>query len=405
MSDVREYEVVVVGGGPAGSACATFLSQRGHSVLLLDKELETKFKVGESLLPALWEYWLELGVTERLEKAGFPIKAGVYFRLAENSEFLLRADEYPQYFIKPWTYHVDRLTYDRILLENAREKGVTLELGANVKEVLFEGERATGVAYETPAGERRTVRCQVVVDATGRATLLAGKLGRRYPNPRLKKVAFYTHFRKAARRINEDGSTATDIHATDGGWIWCIPLREDVTSVGTVFDGAWVKESGKTPEQLYETAVRGDKQISEWLAGAEQVMDLHRIPSISYLSDDFVGDGFLMIGDASLFIDPIFSAGVTIAMRGADFAARAISEGLKKGDTSAGAFRDYEAKIRVPIMKITRMIENWYEIMKRKDRGNVFEWSRSQPILRERLIVLFSGGYDKVDLDAINNWS
>jgi FAD-dependent halogenase len=405
MRETSEYDVIVVGGGPAGSACATFLSQRGHSVLLLEKETETKFKVGESLLPALWEYWDRLGVTERIENAGFPIKRGVFFRMTKDSDILLRTDEFPDYFLRPYTYHVDRITYDRILLENASEKGVTVELGATVKEVSFEGERATGVSFVDRTGEPCTARSKVLVDATGRATLLAGRLGRRYANAKLKKVAFYTHFKNAGRRQNEDGSTLTDIHSSNGGWLWCIPLRDDLTSIGLVVDGSFVKESGKSPEQLFEEAIRADPEIAGWLAGAAQTMELHRISSISYLSDNFVGDGFLMVGDASLFIDPIFSAGVTIAMRGADFAAQAISDGLKKGDTSAAAFRDYESKIRHPIVKITKMIVNWYEIMKRQDRSNVFEWSRNQPLLRERLIVLLSGGYDKVDLDTMAEWN
>ncbi len=400
-----DYETIVVGGGPAGSACATFLAQRGHRVLLLEKEPEMGFKVGESLLPALWEYWNKLGVTEKIEAAGFPIKRGVWFKTAPGADYLLRTDEFPEYFIRPYTFHVDRATYDRLLLENAREKGVEVLMGAAVSEALFDGGRATGVAFETAPGERRTARCKVLVDATGRSTLLSSRLSRRYSHPKLRKAAFYTHFDGAGRRLNEDGSTLTDIHATEGGWLWCIPLRGDLTSIGAVLDGDFVKASGRSPEDLFAAAVQADPEIAAWTAGARQTMQLHRIPSISYLNDDFTGDGFLMIGDASLFIDPIFSAGVTIAMRGAEFAADAISEALRSGDSSAAAFKKYEQKIRVPISKITRMIVNWYEIMKRKDSGNIFEWSRSSPMLRERLIVLLSGGYDKIDLDAISKWS
>ncbi len=399
-----QQDVVVVGGGPAGSACATFLAQRGHSVLLLEKEPETVFKVGESMLPALWEYWQRLGVTERIENAGFPIKRGVYFKIPPAENYLLRTDEFPQYFIRPYTYHVDRVTYDRLLLDNAREKGVEVEMGAPVTEVLFEGARATGVVYQSRTGERKTARCRVLVDATGRSTLLASRLNRRYPHPKLRKVAFFTHFAKAGRRLNEDGSTLTDIHAAEGGWLWIIPLRGDLTSIGAVLDADYVKRRGETPEQLFQAALKADSDVTGWLEGAEQVMDLQRISSISYLSDDFVGDGFVMIGDASLFIDPIFSAGVTLAMRAADFAAEAISEALASGDTSAAAFKPYEERIRRPIAKITRMIVNWYGIMERKDRGNIFEWSRKAPLLRERLIVLLSGGYDKVDLEAISKW-
>ncbi|HXX93984.1 MAG TPA: tryptophan 7-halogenase, partial [Planctomycetota bacterium] len=162
---------------------------------------------------------------------------------------------------------------------------------------------------------------------------------------------------------------------------------------------------GEEPEAIFRSAVEGDPEISGWIRGATQSLPLQRISSISYLSDSFVGDGSLMIGDAALFIDPIFSAGVTIAMRAADFAAEAVMEALATGDTSARAFKGYEERIRHPISKITRMIVNWYEIMNRKDRGNIFEWSRKAPLLRERLVVLLSGGYDKVDLEAIANWA
>jgi FAD-dependent halogenase len=408
MSSKNDYEVVVMGGGPSGSACATFLAQRGHRVLLLEKETETRFKVGESMLPALWEYWDKLGVTEQIERAGFPIKRGVLFKISDgqaDQSYLLRTDEFPQYFPRPYTFHVDRITYDRILLDNARDKGAHVQQGATVKEVSFTDGRANGVVYETADGARHSVPCDVVVDATGRSTLLASKLERRYPHPKLRKVAFYTHFDNAGRRANEDGSTVTDIHSTDGGWIWCIPLRDGLTSIGTVFDGSFVKRSGASPEALFEAAIAGSPEIAGWLAGATQRMELQRISSISYLSNDLVGDGFLMIGDASLFIDPIFSAGVTIATRAADFAAQAISEALARGDTSAAAFKDYERKIRHPLAKVTKMIVNWYAIMERKDRANIFEWSRTEPMLRERLIVLLSGGYDKFDLDTLEAWS
>jgi len=400
-----DHEVVVIGGGPAGSSCATFLAQAGHSVLLLEREPQTGFRVGESLLPALWEYWQRLGVLERIENAGFPVKRGVYFEITPQDHYLLRTDEFPQYFLRPYTFHVDRATYDRLLLENAVEKGVDVRMGATVTEVLFESTRAVGVAFGDREGHRETVRSRVVIDATGRSTLLGSRLNRRYPHPRLRKVAFFTHFDGAGRRLNEDGSTVTDIHATEGGWLWCIPLRGDKTSIGAVLDGEYVRTRGEEPEAIFRSAVEGDPEISGWIRGATQSLPLQRISSISYLSDSFVGDGSLMIGDAALFIDPIFSAGVTIAMRAADFAAEAVMEALATGDTSARAFKGYEERIRHPISKITRMIVNWYEIMNRKDRGNIFEWSRKAPLLRERLVVLLSGGYDKVDLEAIANWA
>jgi flavin-dependent dehydrogenase len=146
--------------------------------------------------------------------------------------------------------------------------------------------------------------------------------------------------------------------------------------------------------------VQKDDQISGWLSGARQCFETKGIPSISYLSDSFVGDGFLMVGDSAMFIDPIFSAGVMLAMRGADFATDVISEGLRRGDVSAATFRPYEEKIRKPIAKMHKIITNWYDIMASRQRNHIFRLSQQAPLMREQLVVLLSGGYEKADMDA-----
>jgi halogenation protein CepH len=390
-------EVVVMGGGPAGSTCATFLAQKGHRVVLLEKDRFPRFMIGEGLLPSTWDIWDRLGVRMPIEKTGYPLKRGVRFRIEDTTgtfEYDIRTDEFPEFFVKPYTFHVDRGHFDLMLLDNAREKGVDAREGCAVDDVIFEGERAVGVRYTDENGERREIRSQVVVDATGRRTLLGVKLKRRYANPELKKVSYYTHFEGAKRRLAEDGSVMTDIHTTEGGWIWFIPLRGDTLSVRVVLDASYVQKSDLGPQALFDKAIAGNAAAREWLAGAKQAFKLKHIPAISYLSDSFIGDGFLMIGDASMFIDPIFSAGVSFAMRGADFAATAISEALARGDVSAAAFKPYEDKIRRPITKLGKVISNWYKIVETKERQHVFRFSMASPLLRKQLVVILSGGYD-----------
>ncbi len=392
-----DFDVIVIGGGPAGASCATFLAQAGQTVVLLEKAVFPRYSVGESLLPAVWDLLDALGVTEMVEASCYPIKAGVRFRLHADREYLLRTNEFPQYFSRPFAVHVDRDHFDRLLLDNARDKGVDVRQGCAVAQVLFENERAVGVELEHGKG---SLRAPVVVDATGRATLLASRLGRRYNNPKLKKVSYYTIFEGAGRELLEH-CVVTDIHTTEGGWIWYIPLRNDRASVGVVLDAAFVKQQTDDPEAQFARALAANGTLSGWLAGATQAMPLERLPAISYLSDDLVGDGFVMIGDAALFVDPIFSAGVTIAIRSAQFAAEAIVAGLASGDTSAAALKVYETRLRKPLEKIYQMILNWYEILDSDDRDHFFELSRKLPMLRERLIVLLSGGYDKLDMDAL----
>jgi halogenation protein CepH len=153
-------------------------------------------------------------------------------------------------------------------------------------------------------------------------------------------------------------------------------------------------------EQRFQKAIATSARISAWVDGAERVEQVHTISNISYLADAFAGDGFVLVGDASSFVDPIFSAGVTLAVRGGVFAAQALDEGLQRGDLSAEALRAYERRIRKPMERIFSLIYSWYDILKRGDGNNVFVRSQRVPILREKLIVLLSGGYDKVDMET-----
>lgn len=402
----EQFDVVVAGGGPAGASAAAMLAKAGRRVLVLEKERFPRFHVGESLLPAAWDLWDELGVTHAIEAAGFCVKQGANFGMFNQPEQVtLLTGEYPEYFQRPYAYHVERAKFDEILLENAVKQGATVRQEWSVSDVLMDGDRAVGV-MAGPNGEApREIRAPMVVDATGRSCLLSRKLGWRKPDAALNKVSHFAHFRGGYRTPSEDpqfpDSTMTDIHTIDGGWVWYIPLSNDVVSVGVVLDAKFATEL-KGPQARFDFALASCPLVSGWMAESTQVSEMHTISNISYLNDCFVGDGFVMIGDASMFIDPVFSAGVTIAIRGGIFAAECINDAFAHDDITAARLRPYEDRIRVPMERIFKMIRNWYGILEKKDAANnIFTRSRRVPILRERLIVLLSGGYDKVDLEAI----
>jgi halogenation protein CepH len=407
----EQFDVVVIGGGPGGASTSAILAAGGHSVLVLEREQFPRFHIGESLLPAAWELWDELGVTPALEAAGFPIKQGVNFSMfSSKKDIQLLTGEFPEYFQRPYTYHVDRARFDAILLENASRCGAEVRHGWEAREVLFEDGRAVGVEAAPVGQPSRRIAARAVVDASGRSCLLARKLGWRKPDPALNKLSYFTHFEGAFRPTASlngpvpviDGSTMTDIHTIEGGWIWYIPLAHDVVSVGAVLDADYVRGlSGLDLTARFNRAVGQSPRISEWLSGSRQTMEMQTVSNISYLNDSFVGDGFVLVGDASMFVDPIFSAGVTLAIRGGVFAAEEIAGGLLDGDLSAARLKRYEDRIRRPMNKIFRMIYNWYNILKKKNADNVFERSQRVPILRERLIVLLSGGYDKMDMEML----
>lgn len=395
-------DVLVIGGGPAGSTVAALLAKKGHHVVLLEKERFPRFHVGESLIPGAWDVWERLGIVEAIEQSEFTVKQGVNFAMFDAPEDVqLLTGEYPEYFPRPYAFHVERARFDALLLNHARERGADAREGWTVTDVLFDEGRVAGCTARGADGRTMDIHARLVVDATGRASLMARRLGWRRPDPRLNKVAYYTHIAGAHRHV-VDGAVMTDIHTVDGGWIWYIPLSGDIVSVGVVLDAhcATMREThGQQPR--FDRAVSQCGRIRDWIAGGRQILGVHSVSNISYQNHCFVGDNFVLIGDAAIFVDPIFSAGVTLAMRGAMFAADTIDDALQAGDVTAARLAPYEARIRQPMQNIFSMIYNWYQVLDQKNPHNLIYLSRQIPHLRERLIVMLSGGYDRVDMDAL----
>ena len=395
-------DALVIGGGPAGSTVAALLAEKGHHVILLEKERFPRFHVGESLVPGIWDVWERLGIVGAIEQSGFVVKRGVNFAMFDAPEDVqLLTGEYPEYFARPYAFHVERARFDELLLNHARQRGADAREGWKVTDVLFDEGRVAGCTACDADGHEMEIRARLVVDATGRASLMAGRLGWRRPDPGLNKVAYYTHIAGAQRHVS-DGAVMTDIHTVNGGWIWYIPLSGDIVSVGAVLDAhcAIMRET-RGMQARFDRAVSQCGRVREWTAGGQQILDVHSVSNISYQNHCFVGDGFVLIGDAAIFVDPIFSAGVTLAMRSAMFAADTIDDALNAGDVSAARLAPYEARIRRPMQNIFRMIYNWYQVLDEKDPQNLIYLSRRIPHLRERLIVLLSGGYDRVDMEAL----
>ena len=406
----EEFDVIVVGGGPAGSSAATVLAAAGLKVLVLEREHFPRFHVGESLLPIVWDTLDRLGVTAEVEAEGFVVKQGISFGLrGQAGTQSFRTAEYPEFFQRSYTFHVERARFDEILLHNARDKGATVREGWAVRDVLFQGDTAVGVMAGPVGQDARPVLAPMIVDATGQNCLMARKLGWRRPDPTLNKVAHFTHFAGAFRppeRRSDDGgpgseASVTHVYAIDGGWVWYIPLRDDIVSVGAVLDAKFDGAKRGSPQTRFGDAIQSCPTVRDWLATARPTMGVQTVSNISYLNDCFVGNGFALVGDASMFIDPIFSSGVALAMRSGIYAAEAIIDGAAHQDFSAARLEQYEARIRLPMSRVFKMIYNWYTILEDPEANNMFALARNSPLLRDRLLVLFSGGYDRLDFESL----
>ena len=406
----ERFDVVVVGGGPGGASAAALLAERGLKVLILERQRFPRFHTGESLLPALWELWDRLDVTAAIEAAGFVPKQGIAFGMTQSGdEVALLTSEYPEYFPRTYAYHVERSRFDQILLNNARKKGAEVREAWSVQDVLFAGDQVCGVLAGPNDGELRPILADVVVDATGRDCLISRRLGWRRPDPVLNKVAHFTYFAGAWRRNAQEffpeqdsiaGAAVTDVHTVNGGWLCYIPLANDVVSVSVVLDAKAAGQIRGGPQERFDHAVASCPRVQEWLRGARPLMPMQTVSNIAYLNDHFVGHGFMLVGDAAMFIDPIFSSGVTLAIRGGIFAADCILDAFQRRDFSEASLKPYEERIRVPMDRIFRIIHNWYELLDREDGSNMLLRAQRTPWLRERLIVLLSGGYEKMDLES-----
>ena len=357
-------QVIVIGGGPAGSTAATLIAQQGHRVVLFERERFPRFHIGESLIPETYWVLRRLNLLDKLRNSHFVKKHSVQFvgqsgRLSEPFYF---HDHKPHECSQTW--QVLRSEFDKLLLDNAREHGVEVHEGVRVLEVLFEGERAVGVKLQDEAGGERTVRAQVVVDASGQSSMIMSRLGLREWDPELKKAALWTYWEGAYRDSGRDEG-ATLVLATQGktGWFWYIPLHDNIISVGVVADYAYLFKSrgDKDHEAIYFEEVEKCQAVKQRIAGAKRVAPFRAAREYTYRSQRAAGDGWVLVGDAFGFLDPLYSSGVLLALKSGQLAADAISEGLSKGDTSAAQLGTWEPDFRRGMDRMRRLVCEYYD--------------------------------------------
>jgi len=360
----HEVPVIVIGGGPAGSTVSTLVAQQGHRVVLFERDHFPRFHIGESLIPETYWVLKRLNMLDKMKQSPFVKKHSVQFvgqsgRLSEPFYFL---DHKPHECSQTW--QVLRSQFDKMLLDNAREHGVDVHEGTRVLDVLFDGSRAVGVKVAAEDGSTQEVRAQVVVDASGQGTMISGRLGLREWDPILKKAALWTYWKGAYRDAGRDEG-ATIVLQTQGkaGWFWYIPLHNDVVSVGVVadFDYLFKNRDGKDHEAIYFEEVDRCPEVKRRIAVGTRCDGFHVQKEYSYHSKQAAGDGWVLVGDAFGFLDPLYSSGVLLALKSGQLAADAIAEGLAKGDTSAAQLSKWAPEFKQGMDRMRRMVVEYYE--------------------------------------------
>lgn len=377
------FDIGIIGGGPAGSATASYLAKAGLSVALFESDVFPREHVGESLVPATTPVLLDIGVMAKVEAAGFPKKYGAAWTSAESRNIdhlgfkglthdfraaeILFSERDQDGVDRDYTFHVDRAKFDQILLKHAQELGATVFQGVRVGNVDFSGELP--VITAKLGGASVDIPVRMVVDASGRQTQLGKQLKFKVPDPVFNQYAVHTwfdDFDRKALAVNKDQADYIFIHflPVADTWVWQIPITDTVTSIGVVGQKKRFKEYGGDREKFFWDSVGSRPELLDALKNAEQVKPFKTEGDYSYGMSQIAGDNFVLIGDAARFVDPIFSSGVSVALNSARIASQDIIAAAEANDFSKARFATYESKLR-------RGVKNWYEFISIYYRLNI----------------------------------
>ena len=392
----ESYDVIVAGGGPAGATAATLVAEAGHSVLLVERSATPQFKVGESLMPATYWTFQRLGVLDKMKQTAFPKKWSVQFfnHRGKGSK--------PFYFHEfsdqecSQTWQVQRSEFDQMLLDNAAEKGADVRRGVAVDDVLFDGSRAAGVRLRLEDGSTQEATSRVVVDATGQSALLASRLGLRKFEKTLRNVSYYTHYKDAQLDEGIDsGATLIFRTADRKAWFWFIPQPGGIASVGVV-GGIEDLVEGRAgdPATVFEEELAKCPPLAQRLVGASQTMPMKAIRDFSYHASEVAGDGWVLVGDAFGFIDPIYSSGVFLALKSGEMAADSINAALASDAPTASNLGSFREELERGIGALRELVYAYYD-----PDFSVAAFLKDHPQFRRHLTEMLVGNVYRMPLD------
>ena len=356
------YDCVVIGGGPAGSSAATIIAEAGFETLLIEREAMPRFHVGESLMPETFWAFERLGVNDRLRSNRWQVKKSVQFvthKGTESEPFFFRQHDDRDC---SETWQVERSEFDKMLFDRASEVGADCYDETRLIDVRFDDQgKAHGVVVRGKDGTEREISCRVVIDGTGQQSFIANKLGLIEVDPHLKKAAIWTYFKDAVRGEG-DNEGATIIMNTEDKkcWFWFIPLSRGITSIGCVGDSSSILKGRGTPEEVFMEELGRCPGLTPRLKNATRLGEIKVAKEFSYMTKQSAGDGWVLVGDALGFIDPVYSSGVYFALEMGIRAGDAVVEGLKKNDVSATQLGGWIPAFKEGVGWIRKLVHAFY---------------------------------------------
>jgi FADH2 O2-dependent halogenase len=379
-------QVCIIGGGPAGATLASYLSKEGIDNVVVEKDEFPRHHIGESLIASTTPIFHDIGVLQKIDEAGFIKKRGaVWVPQSGRGEQVLTLAPPPE-FGRDHTFQVERAKFDQIMLNHAQSLGTKVLQPAKAIDIIKSGDRINGIIVKQD-DEQINIKADYVIDASGQGTMLGSKLKLKKNDPNFNQVALYGYFNNV-----DLGATKTEgyIHIFflpgPKAWVWQIPISKTVTSIGVVTRKEEFKTVKSSELQTYFwQQVNSNPTFKQRMSGAKQVGDLRTAKDYSFEMTSKVGPGFMLIGDAARFVDPIFSSGISIAMTCAQFAFNALHQIIEGDKTEQLAFAEYEELI-------TRGTKVWSEFIAVYYRmQNLFSYYIQHPDYKEELIQLLQG--------------
>jgi flavin-dependent dehydrogenase len=350
-----DFDFAVAGGGPAGTSAAIALAQRGHSVILLERDKFPRFHIGESLLSTANDHFAELGLAAKMEAANFPVKWGA--RLFTHDGLSGRGVDFASVteVRRPQTYQVPRAEFDRMLMERAREVGVDVREQVRVLGCEFTSDAAVVEA------EGFTIRVRALVDATGRQGLIAKKFNLRTDEPRLANIAIFSHYSGVPLLEGDRPNDIRIVARADSGWFWLIPISAELMSVGVVLPkNLFMQMQEGTNEERLDRAIGDTPVVARLMKNAKREWPVRVEKDFSYSASKYAGDRWILAGDAGSFLDPVFSTGVSIAMESGIEAAAELDRALKRNDFSSRNFVQFSKRQRRRYEAFRRFVIGFY---------------------------------------------
>lgn len=359
----NEYDVVLIGGGPAGSSAGAILAEYGRRVLIVEREKFPRYHIGESLIPFTFHPLQRLGLIPMMKASHFVKKYSATFVQPDGRR------SQPFYFFNRYdretvaqTWQVLRSEFDQMLLDNARAKGAEVREETTVNKLLTtEGGRFTGVEVASKDGVTSQIHAAITLDCSGKEAFSPNRLGWRMRDPYLNKIAVWTYYKGSKREPGIDEGGTTVAYVPDKGWFWHIPQHDDMVSVGVVAEGKYLTRDGvREPKAIFDRAIQENEWVREHLSVGQQTGDYFITSEYSHHSRYCAAPGLLLVGDAFAFLDPVFSSGVMLALKSGVLAGETVHAGLASGDLSPGRFAEYGTIMRQGVENMRMLVYAFY---------------------------------------------